>query len=257
MYNKKLLSDILVVCVLLYSVSAITDTNQSNNNLSVLVNVSNTDDFVVTFVPIDEMRSTYPTVVQKNIELINRTYPTSDTEFIPLRKDVIHDSNIGSQLNPIEEIGVLYDIYRSNRLSLGTVLSGSIFADRVVGIVPDGWFAAHGGGGTQGYAISTPIFTFRGVIIEEDERHLAAHELGHTFGLCDEYNNDTWANQDIFLGIPGFCPNGDLNQDDKLDINCYGGNAGCPTSTQAKLVPFNTGSGSVDMLNFMGFASAE
>ena len=46
---------------------------------------------------------------------------------------------------------------------------------------------------------------FPGVIVEGDLPEVSAHELGHTFGLCDEYNYSAWVQQNE--EIPGSCPN--------------------------------------------------
>ena len=44
-----------------------------------------------------------------------------------------------------------------------------------------------------------------GVVVEAGNEKLLAHELGHTFGLCDEYNYSDWSQQD--RSYPGGCPN--------------------------------------------------
>jgi hypothetical protein len=43
------------------------------------------------------------------------------------------------------------------------------------------------------------------VIAEADPETISAHELGHTFGLCDEYNYEFWLQQS--QGYPEGCPN--------------------------------------------------
>ncbi len=43
------------------------------------------------------------------------------------------------------------------------------------------------------------------VISEADEVSIVAHELGHTYGLCDEYSYEAWMYQNEDL--PGGCPN--------------------------------------------------
>jgi hypothetical protein len=44
-----------------------------------------------------------------------------------------------------------------------------------------------------------------GVVVESGSERLLAHELGHTFGLCDEYNYDDWQKQN--KAYPSGCPN--------------------------------------------------
>ena len=44
-----------------------------------------------------------------------------------------------------------------------------------------------------------------GVIAEYNDKYVVTHELGHTFGLCDEYNYLVWIRQDA--EFKGGCPN--------------------------------------------------
>jgi len=44
-----------------------------------------------------------------------------------------------------------------------------------------------------------------GVVSESSDFYVTAHELGHTFGLCDEYSYQEWFRQNE--AYPGGCPN--------------------------------------------------
>ena len=63
-------------------------------------------------------------------------------------------------------------------------------------ISPDGFSDVVGW--TMGYG-------YTGVVAESEFISVAAHELGHTFGLCDEYDYDAWVSQDE-EAVNG-CPN--------------------------------------------------
>ena len=77
----------------------------------------------------------------------------------------------------------------------------SVTADRYIGL-------------TDGDLIDERVKDLRGrtlgpdnlvVVVEAGSDRLLAHELGHTFGLCDEYNYSDWSLQD--RAYPSGCPN--------------------------------------------------
>lgn len=74
-------------------------------------------------------------------------------------------------------------------------------ADRYVGIT-DGDLAPGGRTWVAGYTYGLDE---QGVVSEIGEDTIVAHELGHTFGLCDEYNYAAWESQNAEL-VNG-CPN--------------------------------------------------
>jgi hypothetical protein len=91
-------------------------------------------------------------------------------------------------------------------------------------------------------------------LVEEDLAdlfdHSSAHELGHTYGLCDEYNETAWNKQNTFYGFYNYlCPNGDKNNDEILDNECI--TEGCPAST---LEPLSSLPDNYELHNFMGYA---
>ncbi len=146
---------------------------------------------------------------------------------------------------------ILVDIHVSG------LLTGQ-WHERSVGIVRANWFKNMSGVSpdTKGWS----LFRFPSVILEENIRPLAAHELGHTYLLCDEYSSSDWSTQNtvlklFFLGSG--CPNGDRDDNDILDPVCLTPNpqnpsiTGCPTSSLSNLTGLPDYS---ELYNFMGFA---
>ena len=71
--------------------------------------------------------------------------------------------------------------------------------DRYIGLT-DGDLALDGDPSVAGWTSGG-----QAVIVEASEYQVTAHELGHTFGLCDEYSYSEWLLQDEYA--PGGCPN--------------------------------------------------
>lgn len=74
-------------------------------------------------------------------------------------------------------------------------------ANRYIGIT-DGDLALDGSSDVAGWTYGPDTL---GIIAETGSIEIVAHELGHTFGLCDEYNYDYWVEQDE--AFTGGCPN--------------------------------------------------
>lgn len=74
-------------------------------------------------------------------------------------------------------------------------------ADRYIGLT-DGDLAPDGDRWVAGWTYGPDTL---GVIIENGGISIAAHELGHTYGLCDEYNYSFWVEQNA--AFPQGCPN--------------------------------------------------
>lgn len=74
-------------------------------------------------------------------------------------------------------------------------------ADRYIGLT-DGDLAPGGDRWVAGWTYGPDTL---GVIIENGGISIAAHELGHTYGLCDEYNYSFWVEQNT--EFPEGCPN--------------------------------------------------
>lgn len=74
-------------------------------------------------------------------------------------------------------------------------------ADRYIGLT-DGDLAPGGDRWVAGWTYGPDTL---GVVIENGGISIAAHELGHTYGLCDEYNYSFWVEQNA--AFPQGCPN--------------------------------------------------
>ncbi len=74
-------------------------------------------------------------------------------------------------------------------------------ADRYIGLT-DGDLAPDGDRWVSGWSYGPDT---QGVIVEKGGISITAHELGHTYGLCDEYNYSFWVEQNA--GFPLGCPN--------------------------------------------------
>ena len=131
--NKVKLSLIVFIQLFVLSsiVNAITDSNPNNNVMNFTVNVVDTREFKVDFVPIDEQSSTLDNTIINNIQFVKITYPLSDTELVVHNRSDTFFSEIGAILDQEEEADLINRLFKEGRISKKT--------HRVVGIVPDGW----------------------------------------------------------------------------------------------------------------------
>lgn len=66
----------------------------------------------------------------------------------------------------------------------------NIIADRYIGLT-DGDLRPEGLSDVVGWTSGE-----QGLVVESVDPHITTHELGHTFGLCDEYSYSDWTRQD-------------------------------------------------------------
>ncbi len=76
--------------------------------------------------------------------------------------------------------------------------------------------------------------------------HVAAHEIGHTFGLCDDYDPEAWDRQNIMSGFG--CPNERPNENNSVLVKC-GADRFCYIGTQVSKDTFSA-MGSGDILDY-------
>ena len=232
----------LVVIVFLFLFAnnsrATTDSNLSNNKMNVTVDVVDTKNLYLRFVPIDNPDSgDYDNEVASVSTFIEATFPISDTG-----SRVYFQSAYATTI--FERNHLKYLMWKIDKSSL---LSGNI--NRVVGIVPPNWFLnTSQPPGTRG--VSWVKDFVDSVLIEiTNLRHVAPHEIGHTFDLCDENSNASWKNHDDILFFE--CPNGDIDEDNTLDSSCPP--KGCPVSTLGIVVPWVESNNALNLKNFMGY----
>lgn len=77
----------------------------------------------------------------------------------------------------------------------------NILADRYIGLTK-GDLSPHGEADVVGWAAGE-----QAIVVESDDPYVTAHEIGHTFGLCDEYSYSVWLQQDEEMTASGGCPN--------------------------------------------------
>jgi len=216
------------------------------------VNVTRTRELNVSFISVNYITMFFPTTFsgypenfeitgKNNSKFINKTYPLGDDRFIT---NLETTTRVGLRVEREGYIDffiptLLKEIHRAGELT-------GIHPERTVAIVKKGFFGNLSFLSEKAKGIS--IEHLRGVIIEDNFNlaQVAAHELAHTYKICDEYRKAAW--NDNNKGTK--CPNGDNEPPfGELDDQCIG--FGCPTST-LDLLPdkFNK-----TMYNFMGNSS--
>lgn len=84
--------------------------------------------------------------------------------------------------------------------------------DRYIGLT-DGDISSNGDYNVTGWTTGPNSL---GVVGEAGADYVIAHELGHTYGLCDEYNFAVWTEEN--LEFPNGCPNPFPTACEKLEI---------------------------------------
>lgn len=205
-----------------------------------LVNVFNTRNLSLAFISVDNPQN-FEYIALKNLEFIRKLYPLKESGI----QYALNRTNINSNISSGSD-SALYALLI--RIHKSTLISGKL-PERSVGIVPEGWFSSHTGD-NEAIGVSMPFNS--GVLIEEQAGlydHGAAHEIGHTYGLCDEYSSSTWLSESIrnIILLQGRCINGDLDEDLSLDSECI--TEGCPTFT---LEPISGKPDNISLHNIMG-----
>jgi hypothetical protein len=207
------------------SVFAIMDLNSSNNQLTKIVTVTDTQSLNLKFIYIDgePVRSS---TFQSSIDFLESIFPISDNALTDF-----DDSQISSH----PDIRIDYRPFLTHFLK--AITKSSIIAgqyDRTIGVVREGWFQFTSEPTANGYSMLKTNETnnnvdYTAVLIEDSELiHILSHELAHSIaGLCDERDSDVWFSQDN-SNYPNSCPNA-LNKSSparQLNISCMPD--GCP-----------------------------
>jgi len=234
---RKLKTKIHSLLLLILLLVLASEMQAQTNSKEITVNIVETESLTLFYIPIDWINN-FDTAIIENSIFLNKTYPIADDNLIIRNTSILYIPS-SFERTSLGSIILLKNIYKKAKIT------GKGSENRVIGVVPSGWFAAQGRRDTRGISLS-PLYS-SAIVIEDDIRHGVAHEVGHTYGLCDEYNETTWGEQDVPLHR---CPNGDINDDNNLDSNCV--STGCPTSTFGEL---SNQPEDETLYNFMGNAS--
>ncbi|HLC72229.1 MAG TPA: right-handed parallel beta-helix repeat-containing protein [Candidatus Nanoarchaeia archaeon] len=214
-----------------------------NDTRSVSMNVVETRPLDLFFVQVNEVNS-FGDSLLNNVNFIQRTYPVPNEGI-----STTTGARITIDVPTSSQDEIMWELRR--KIMAQTFLSKD-FTNKTyinaVGIVPDN-FLDNIGFGVSGVNFIDKARIFADVIlIEESNVNTLAHEVGHTFELCEEYDSQEWITQNSYKS----CPNGDLDNNNALDTVCLN-NDGCPTNT---LPPIYASYGPItenDILkNFMG-----
>ncbi|MFH2142450.1 MAG: SBBP repeat-containing protein [Bacteroidota bacterium] len=214
-------------------------------NITEWVNITKTRMFNITFVPIrtfgihDGIPVNFDDSVDNSSIFINKTYPLSDSGLRTTKTQEMVDlvSFLGQSHN-IFTLPVL-----AAEVQIAAFLSGN-YHEKSVGIVKEGFFKdVLFAENFLGFAVWQNGSGLTSVIIEDRIVSGIAHEIAHTYELCDEYSDDQWTKNNCDGTT---CPNGDINGDGQLD-ECP--TKGCPTYS---LEPITNKPDQTTFSNFMG-----
>lgn len=146
-------------------------------------------EFVLIFVPVNWQSSSqaFQEVAQNQVDIFIRESDFGQY-FIP--KVIILQDGLQNVSLSNENLG--YDV-----LEFGLQKQAG---DRYIGLT-DGDLQSNGNSDIVGWT----TFGGQAVIAESIDPYVVAHELGHTFGLCDEYSYSDWSRQNG--AISDGCPN--------------------------------------------------
>ncbi len=231
--------------------SATSDSNLSNNIYPVNISIIDTDNIAVVYVDM-AMQSGINSFINYNEEFIKKTYPLADDGFTGWKT---LNSGVLNEFEDYESQSKADDVIQSIKLYNKVFKAAAIEnITRAVGIVPYGYLSSKFPNllpqNTIGYAWPN-TYT---VLVEfyQPKTSLIAHELGHTYLLCDEYSYTEWSTQNTlfqyFYGLS--CPN--ANDGDNLSSECY--NQGCGTTTLGSIYG-DESEWAIDLTNFMGLST--
>lgn len=145
--------------------------------------------FVMVFIPLNwsGTQIEFQTMAEDHLSLFLASSGIS--RFFDVQVSFLQDGLVGMDLTADD---LVYDVIEAGLLNLP--------ADRYIGLT-NGDLAPDG----ESDVIGWTLMYAQGVVVEADEIETTAHELGHTLGLCDEYNYSYWLEQDAEL-VDG-CPN--------------------------------------------------
>lgn len=167
--------------------ATVTETNLTNN---VTPSPARPPEYVVALIPVHwkETRQEFIDAANRQGDFFRQT---SEVE------NYFHVKNFFFEVTYSE--GKPTDSDLLGRMLVWTIQRDS--ADRHIGLT-DGALATDNNTWIVGYTFGIDT---QGMLAETTEDTIAAHELGHTYGLCDEYNFDSWDEKNKSLSDR--CPN--------------------------------------------------
>jgi len=218
---------------------ALTDSNQSNNVMNISIDVVETEVLSFSFVHYAEDESDdvdgYDSLVSDQTEFISNVYPIRDETpfFVREESDFIEIDKSKANCSLVKDLARKVGVSSMNTSKVIGIISGASSNKYASGM------AGFACGGTSTQVVIVTEETGAG----DNKEASGAHEVGHTYGLCDEYNlSDFRIRDDNKTSSSGLgCPNGDKNEDGLLDsecINTYGvsGLKGCPVENQDLII---------------------
>jgi len=207
--KKKTLATILLLLILTYAsalsigaevdpLDKVAEINEENNSDNDTVDVIETKALNIVYVPINyNTLDKYRADVRNNSEFLLATYPVNESNLNEVVTENLIQFAAYTSLD-----AVVNELMRQTRVSF--LLSNQSF-DRVVGVFPKNGLPF----GNRGFSLlnsNLPVLVSPR-LESEILSDIVSHEIGHTFGLCDEYDFCEWAKQDILSVLSGGCPN--------------------------------------------------
>lgn len=198
---------------------AVTDTNLNNNEFRRNTTVKETSSLSVTFVGflynINDSFVDFQTHAHEHAAFINSTYPLAaenlsisyNNKFV-----IAAESDREESEQEIVEGRKAKPFLR--RLSMEVSLVPGLNY-RAVGLVNDNFFNQIGMDAGGVFTKDLPQV----VLARESISSIAAHELGHSYGFCDEDDYDKFHTQALYAN----CANNDRDNDGFIDSNCVDG----------------------------------
>lgn len=239
------------VTVRVDALNSANDANANNNAQTiVLPMVKPNENIVAYFLPVDwteEQRARYnfatnfPRFVQQNQDFLKGAYPLGNDQLVldyTLAPHMLGANEKRLADNQGEsDMQVMHLLYATISLAARRLKPDATI---VVGVLPPGWFAAHGKRGTLGMALRDVKGTVTGQYAPTDPT-TSAHELAHLFWLYEDYDYSfspgrpfTWIDRSGYFvqaqlpqeisaakKIPTFLSSGDPNQSFWVDTRAY------------------------------------
>ncbi len=162
------------------------ENDENNNSLVQEVIVKRTSDLNVLFIAFDygQDLDSFEKIVAQSIEFLEATYPIMNYDYYLV--NYTGNLNLDQNYNKI-----LFRLMKEIKLIGEDVNKNKFKAFRFVGVVPNGWHVDHNEfeskGATPCKKDTIPLECKPYFLIEDGNRSVLAHEIGHTYGLNEEY----------------------------------------------------------------------